>query len=219
MAPPSPSAKKRLTAAAKAYHEQVDESAQAYFESRGLTPAYCRSAGLGCVKDPLTGHEMFQGMLSLPYITPTGVVGLKFRCMASHKCSELGHQKYMGLPGANVMLYNTRAFLVDSPVIAVCEGEFDALAVHLTAGIPAIGYPGTQAWRPYWDRAFTGYQRVLVIADGDKPGRDAAKAVAKRITQADVVMLPDGEDANSLLIQAGGVEHFRELCGLEGDSE
>jgi hypothetical protein len=175
--------------------------------------------GLGYVSEALPGHEQFKGMLSLPYVTPTGVVGLKFRCMEQHKCSELGHQKYMGLPGAHVLMFNTRAFLADSPVIAVCEGEFDALAVHLLAGIPAVGYPGTQAWRPYWDRAFTGYQRVLVIADGDKPGRDAAKAVAKRITQADVVVLPDGEDANSLLIQPDGVQTFLTLCGLdEGDS-
>jgi hypothetical protein len=31
------------------------------------------------VVDPIAGHELGEGMLSIPYITPAGVVGIKFR--------------------------------------------------------------------------------------------------------------------------------------------
>ncbi len=163
---------------------------------------------------------MYQGRLCIPYITPTGVVQLKFRCIEDHSCKETHKDtKYIGISGVGVHMFNTRAFLIDSPIIAVTEGEIDALTVQAVAKIPAVGFPGTQSMKGFWFRAFTGYQRVLVLADGDKPGRDAAKAIAKQLPNADVVNLPDGEDANSLLINFGGPETFQELCGLvEGDS-
>ncbi len=232
---PSPSAKRRLGQAAKHYHDQLDAAALAYFESRGFTPAMCRTLGFGYAGDCLPGHEFFQGRVTVPYLTPTGTVQIKFRCIDRHDCKLAKCPKYLGISGAGLWMYNTKAFLVDSPIIAITEGELDAGATHLLTGIPTVGFPGTQSAtngedtdedKParttgyqHWFRAFVGYQRVLVIGDGDKQGRAAANAVAKQLTQADVVHLPAKEDANSLLIQPGGVEHFRELCGLdEGDS-
>lgn len=203
-----------MATAARHYHDQL-ESVLPYFEGRGFTRQHCVMFGLGAVEEPLPGHELFKGRAVLPYVTPTGVVGLKFRCPEDHKCSELDHQKYLGLPGAHMLMFNTRAFLFDSEVIVLTEGELDAMAVQMLTGLPAVGYPGTQSWQHCWDRAFTGYQRVLIMADGDKPGRDSAKALAKRIPQADVIYLPDRQDSNSLLIQPDGLAHFMELCGLE----
>lgn len=228
MAVPSTSAKKKLATAAKAYHEQLEESdAPAYLTERGLDRLIQVRHGLGCVVKPVVGHEHYAGRVSIPYVTPTGVVQIKFRCIEAHSCEEVGCPKYLGITGAGVWMYNTRAFLVDSPVIGVAEGEIDALSVQEFSGIPCVGFPGattavgdeTKEARPvrhsYWLRAFTGYQRVLVFGDGDSTGRRAANGIAKNIIQADAVIMPDGEDPNSLLTQDGGLAEFRRLCGFE----
>lgn len=208
-----------MAKAARAYHDQLSAEGRAYFESRGFDRQHCVTWGLGYVQAPLIGHEHYQGRVCIPYVSPTGVVQLKFRCIQDHVCKEIHPQwdKYVGLAGNGTWMFNTRAFLLDSPEIVITEGELDAMAVQIHTGMPAIGMPGTQSIQECWFRAFTGYQRVLVVADGDKPGRDAAKATAKQIIQADVIRLPDGEDSSSLLLQPGGLEHFREMCGLEED--
>lgn len=223
MQPPSNSLKKKWAEIAKTYHEQLSGSAGlAYFEGRGFTLQHAITHGIGYVRDPAPGHEHNAGRLSIPFVSPTGIVQIKFRCIEPHDCDEGGCIKYFGMNGAGAWMYNTRAFLADSPVIAITEGEMDALAVQCHTGIPAIGFPGTnaaladgQAKNQHWYRAFTGYSRVLVVGDGDKAGRKAAQGIAKNITQADVLHLPDGEDANSLLTKPRGIERFREMAGLE----
>ena len=42
-----------------------------YLRSRGITPEAARLARFGVVAEPETGHEMFTGRLSIPYITKT----------------------------------------------------------------------------------------------------------------------------------------------------
>lgn len=208
--------KQRLAKAARAYLDQLSDSGAAYFEARGFTPQQCHTWGLGYVKEPEPGHEQYRGRVSIPYITPTGVVQIKFRCIEEHSCKEMhGGTKYLGLTGNGTWMYNTRAFVLDSPEIVVTEGELDAMTVQTRTNVPSVGFPGTQSVDEVWYRAFTGYQRVLVVADGDKPGRDAAKAIAKHLSNADVIRLPEGEDSNSLLLKPGGLEQFYEMCGLE----
>lgn len=49
------------------YHEAVDDSpAAAYLERRGLAQA--AKFKLGYVAEPLPGHEMYRGMLAIPYL-------------------------------------------------------------------------------------------------------------------------------------------------------
>lgn len=213
----SPGQKKRLAEAAQTYQGQLRGSAaEAYSEARGFPPAVQADYGLGYVGEPVTGHEQYAGRMCIPYITPTGIVQLKFRCIQQHSCKEVhGGTKYLGLSGAALHMFNTRAFMVDSEIIAITEGEIDAMASQALAGVPAVGFPGATSMEPYWHRAFTGYQRVLVLADGDDEGRKAAARIAKTIQQADVIRMPDGEDPNSLIIQPSGLEYFLELCGLE----
>ncbi len=51
--------------------------------------------------EPDVGHEAFQGRLSIPYITKTGVVDLRFRSL--HPAVE---PKYMGMTGMETKMYN-----------------------------------------------------------------------------------------------------------------
>ncbi len=148
-----------------------------------------------------------------------GVVELKYRCTEDHDCGNIptgqvdedgepitrSHGKYLYDKGAAPNLYNVNAFLVESDTIVLTEGEFDALAVEVHTGLPAVGYPGTSTWRssPWWKRCFDGYATVFVAADGDKPGADAAKYISRDLPNAVVVSMPEGHDATSYIIEHG----------------
>jgi 5S rRNA maturation endonuclease (ribonuclease M5) len=58
-----------------------------------------------------------------------------------------------------------------SPVIAICEGPADALALQ-TCGVPAVAMIGTTA--PDWLREKLKDRAVLLATDADKAGDDAA---------------------------------------------
>lgn len=209
-----------LEAATSTYQKALDAQwsvssteARNYLFDRGLD-LYAERYRLGFVLEPQPGHEMMTGRVSIPYLTQAGVVNLKFRCIADHDCKVMKCPKYLAEDGARNHLYNARAVLAARDLVVICEGEFDAMAVSAIAGVPAVGYPGTYAWQQnkHWPRVFAGLD-VVVVADGDKPGADAAKAVTRSIPDARVVHMPEGEDANSYLVTSGA-DAFRERIGV-----
>jgi len=98
----SASQKESLTKAAKYYHAALGE-AEEYLAGRGITMEQATHARLGVVLEPLTGHEAYLNRLSIPYITRSGVVDIRFRSM------DLSEPKYMGMAGATTHLYNVNA--------------------------------------------------------------------------------------------------------------
>lgn len=172
------------------------------------------------VVDPAPVHEAFEGRLSIPYVTPTGVVDLRFRCIEHEKCE--GHAKYLSLPNATPTLFNVRAFGIDSPYIAITEGEMDGIATELFCGIPAVGVPGVHMWAKYkyWRRCFEGYETVFIIPDGDKEGRGLANQISRDLSEGNplVVKMPDGLDANRFLMEHGAQAMF-DLMGVEDERD
>jgi DNA primase len=158
---------------------------------------------LGVVIDPLPGHEQFRGRLAIPYITRSGVVDIRFRA--------LGHEepKYLGLPGAKTHMYNVRAVMEAENSIAICEGEIDTMVLHYKVGIPAIGVPGANAWKKHYRRMLQDFDTIYVFADGDQPGQDFARSLAREMQGVVTLTLPEGEDVNSIFLQHGK-EYFLE---------
>ncbi len=195
---------KRLLAQAVQKYKGSIHLAEDYLARRGLTLEDANTAHLGVVEHPLPSHELYRGRLAIPYLTPTGVVDIRFRAM--------GHEepKYMGLPGTHTRLYNVTALQEAGDSIAVCEGEIDALTLHYKCGIPAVGVPGATAWKKHYTRILQDFETVYVFADGDQPGSDFAKNIAKELMHSSVVTLqmPEGEDVNSQFLQHG-YEYFR----------
>jgi DNA primase len=149
------------------------------------------------VVDPAPGHEHVKGRLSIPYMTETGVVDIKFRAL------DDSGPKYLGLPGARPRLYQASVTLVPSSLVVVTEGEMDALVMWRCVGVPAVGVPGANQWQPHWGRVLDGYQTVLVVGDGDEAGRRFAKTMAGRIEGAVPVEMPDGYDVNRVYVEGG----------------
>jgi hypothetical protein len=162
---------------------------------------------LGYVEDPLPGDEMHRGALSIPYLRWSqehgwSVVSIKYRCIEDHDCKKLKHGKYLAQAGDRPRLYNTLALLRQSPIIAITEGEIDAITAQV-CGVPAVGVPGAESWQPHFREPFLGYRTVFVLADGDDPGMRFANTVAKTLPNAKIIPCPPGEDVNSLVKYEG----------------
>lgn len=201
------SARESLEEAVTLYAAQVD-LAGAYLQSRGISREAASITRLGFVAEPMVGHEQYIGRLAIPFLTPTGAVDVRFRSIGDDDSP-----KYLSRPGADTHLYNVLAFQEDSDVIAICEGEIDTITTMYQCWIPAVGLSGANSWKNWYPRAFADYRKVLVLCDGDQPGRDLGKKIAQQIDTATVVSMPDGQDVNSIYL-AEGPDGIRKRVGL-----
>lgn len=178
-------------------------------ELRGLQWSTVGGALLGVVTEPEAEHRNYAGRISIPYITPGGVVGLRFRCAGpaydrEHKCD--GHAKYLSVTGAPVNMYNVKALHDAGSVIGIAEGEFDALAAT-QAGLPTVAIPGVSVWKPHWYRLFEGFSEVIMLQDGDDAGEGLASVIQEEVEAARICAMPGGEDVSSFIV-AKGPEEF-----------
>jgi len=182
--------------------------AEAYLKSRGITMEAARLARLGVVAEPEVGHEAFTGRLSIPYITKSGVVDLRFRSL-----NPAVEPKYMGMTGADTKMYNVLDIDKANNYIGVCEGELDTITLSACVGIPCVGVPGANSWKKHYTRLLADFERIFVFADGDQPGTEFARSLARELPVT-IVQLPEGEDVNSAYVKFG-VGYIREKAGLE----
>lgn len=192
----SASQKELLGKAARKYAGSIQAAAD-YLASRGITQEAALAVSLGVVTEPEPGHEQYLGRLSIPYITKTGVVDLRFRSL-----NPAVEPKYMGLTGAETKMYNVIDVEKAGDYIAVCEGEIDTITLSKLVGIPAVGVPGSNAWKRHYTRLLADFERVFIFADGDTSGRDFANSLARELPVT-VLQLPDGEDVNSMYVSEG----------------
>jgi DNA primase len=188
--------KELLGKATEKYKENIYQ-AEAYLKNRGIPIEIARLAQLGVVEEPEVGHEAYIGRLAIPYITKTGVVDLRFRSL-----NPAVEPKYMGLTGAETKMYNVLDIEKASDFIGVCEGELDTITMSGCVGIPCIGVPGANSWKKHYTRLLADFERVFVFADGDQPGTEFARSLARELPVT-IVQLPDGHDVNSMFVQEG----------------
>ena len=183
--------------------------AQDYLASRGIPLEVARLARLGVVAEPEVGHEQYQGRLSIPYVTKTGVVDLRFRSL-----NPAVEPKYMGLTGAETKMYNVLDIDKAGDFIGVCEGELDTITLSHCVGIPCIGVPGANSWKKHYTRLLADFERVFIFADGDQPGTEFARSLARELPVT-IVQLPEGQDVNSMYVQEGS-DYFHQKMDLVG---
>lgn len=178
------------------YSQNIDQ-AEEYLATRGLSVEEARAFGLGVVVDPLPSHEAIAGRLTIPYITPSGVVDLRTRAMHGEE------PKYLGLPGAETTMFNTNAIFTATKYICLTEGEFDCILMTAKTQHPTVGIPGASSWKPHYARILDDFDIVIVLADGDKAGSEMGKKVGRELSNVNVIPMPDGEDVNSVILKYG----------------
>lgn len=182
--------------------------------TRGIPTEAIDEFRIGVVDDH--PQDFLIGRLSIPYITPSGILGIKYRCLREHDCKADSCPKYLYDDGEEPRLYNAGATLRSSPLVFITEGELDTIAVQTLTGYPACAVPGADMWarNRFWARCFTPFPLVVLPADGDKAGKALAKVVAADLPQLRIAHMPTGEDANSVLASEG-VAGFMNRCDLE----
>jgi len=195
---------KLLLEAAQRYAQQISPEAVTALSERGISEEVAALYMLGTVTDPINEHELHNGWLSIPYITAMGYcVGFKFRRL------DDGKPKYGSPTGQKAHLYNVTDITIMSRHIVVCEGELDTVIVSGMLGIPAVGVPGVQAWKPHFAKLFSGYDTVYIVGDNDvkedgsNPGADFSKRVHQELLNGTIVTLPPNMDINDYYLAYG----------------
>ena len=202
--------KQLLTASAEKYHQNLSPETVSYLRSRGLSKEVADSFLLGTVTEPSPGHEHAVGALSIPYLTPSGVVGIKFRKIDGTQ------PKYTWPTGQKIGMFNVIDLVsVETDTMCICEGEIDTIVLSGMCNIPAIGVAGVSQWKPWFPILFEGYKRTFVFADNDlkedgrNPGMELAKRIKEDLAEAVVVNLPPNTDVNDMF-QREGADWFKD---------
>ena len=205
---------KLLLEAAQRYAQAISPEALAVLDARGISEVTAARFQIGTITDPINGHEMYEGWISIPYITASGsCVGFKFRRL------DEGKPKYGSPTGQKAHLYNVSDVTIMKPYIVVCEGELDTIIVSGELGIPAVGVPGVAAWKPHFPKLFGGYETVYVVGDNDvkedgsNPGAEFAKRVANEVMNSTIVTLPPNMDINDYYLVHGASATRKLLIG------
>jgi len=205
---------KLLLEAAQRYAQAISPEALAVLDARGISEVVASKYQLGTITDPINGHEMYEGWISIPYITASGsCVGFKFRRV------DEGKPKYGSPTGQKAHLYNVSDITIMKPYIVVCEGELDTVIVSGVLDIPAVGVPGVAAWKPHFPKLFGGYEIVYVVGDNDvkedgsNPGAEFSKRVANEVMNSTIVTLPPNMDINDYYLAYGASATRKLLIG------
>jgi DNA primase len=207
---PSEDTKKLLERSTQKYQDRLtkEPGVLAYLvEERGLSQEAIAHFRLGYTgEDPDVGDPPHR--ISFPYVTPGGVVQIRFRAREPEPQSH----KYLGTEGMGTRPYNTDALRLPVQTVYLCEGEMDTISCWV-AGLPAVGIPGAKAWKKNYWRLFR-YRRVILLGDGDDPGRQFAHDISRELEDkyidTAIVDMEPGVDINKLLVK-GGPEAVREL--------
>jgi 5S rRNA maturation endonuclease (ribonuclease M5) len=178
-----------------------------YLASRGITEETARMFRLGFVRLPETGHEPYIGKLAIPYLTPSGVIDIRFRSLNA----DTG-PKYMSRPGASTHIYNVKALSSDSDVLVICEGEIDTV-IATQVGFSAVGLPGANNWKPFYSRVVADWEKIMLFCDGDNAGREMAKNISRELDNVFPVFMPEGSDVNDVYL-AEGADGLRKRMGV-----
>ena len=213
----SPGRRERLEKATQTYYEQLKSSPETidYLKRRGITGDVAQRFRLGFVAEPVENHDQMQGMLSIPFVTPLGVVAIRFRRLQG----EGG--KYHQEAGTLSPLYNVRDLHRSEPYLVICEGELDAVVMSGLVGCPAVGIAGTGNWSSrgkFYRRLLVDYDRVFVVMDPDGPGQKIVPDIMKKVPNAINIVLPDELDVNDTYLLHGKDFILKELGLWDSES-
>lgn len=186
-----------------------------HLRGRGFKSQDAVAAGLMVQGDNGNVWDRFRGRLMFPIHEVSGkVVAFGGRVMGE------GEPKYLNSSDSVVYkkgdhlfgLHQARANLARAGRVLITEGYLDVIALHQHGFTEAVGVLGT-ALTPHQVKRLTGFTRqVTLVFDGDSAGEKAAFRSAQMLlsqgAECKVVLLPKGEDADSLL-KFGGAEAFQ----------
>lgn len=170
-----------------------------YLESRGISEDTILSAQLG-----IETQGRHAGWLAIPYLNGQG----RWRTTRYRSLPPMD-KAYMTVRGSGTHLYNLAA--AQNDVVAICEGELDALILQ-QLGQPAVALPGVTQWQRQWRWLFRNCDLVYVITDHAPRDKEEARSAEVRamnkmrahigmVTDVEAIEMPEGKDVNDLWLE------------------
>ena len=173
-------------------------------------------AGL-VIADEGKRYDRFRGRIMFPIRNPRGqVIGFGARILGA------GEPKYLNSPETPVFrkgqelygLHEARDAIRQSGRAIVCEGYLDVIQLAQAGFAEAVAALGTAVTSAHVSALLRATDHVIFAFDGDAAGRKAARRaleatlpVIADTKRASFVLLPEGEDPDSL-VQARGAAAF-----------
>ena len=167
-----------------------------WLHARGLTDETIAAFRLGAEGD----------VVALPYLRDGELINIKRRSVTDKR--RMWQEK-----DAEPCLFGWHLIEPSCRVVAITEGEFDAMVLH-QAGIAALSVnqgAGNHQWVDSdWERLHR-FSEILVCFDDDDAGRKGAREVAHRlgVERCRIVTFPGAKDANDALLAGYTPEMFR----------
>jgi DNA primase len=179
-----------------------------YVAGRGISEKAAAALRLGTVGDGIEGFEQFRNRLAVPYLNMRKqVTGFKFRSLDPES-----DNKYLAMDGFETTLYNIQALGTPGGVLCLNEGEADVWSMT-TLGIPAVGVPGVNSWKPHHKRLLDGFT-VLYWPHDDKAGHQFAKALKQDLPEVVMCGIPGGLNDINEALMAGYGDRIREMVSV-----
>jgi DNA primase len=188
-----------------------------FLQGKGHTPDQGVLAGLLSKNEKGNIYDRFRGRLIFPIQNLSGrVIAFGGRIISE------GEPKYLNSSDTPIYkkgehlygLYQARSTMTRSKRALLTEGYMDVLSLHQFGYTDACGVLGTALTGEQVRRLAGFCSRVDLVFDGDNAGRKAALKSSEMILLSGVacrvVLLPEGEDVDSVL-QKEGTEGF-EKC-------
>jgi len=186
------------------YHRAIPERIRRYLNGRGIPDPVIDLHLLGWNGERIT----------IPVFDRDGK--LAFFKLAKDPEDPAAGPKMLTPAGTHAELYGWERVRVKPCRIVICEGEFDRLVLE-SQGIAAVtSTGGAGVFRQEWAKEFEPIPEVFVCFDRDEAGRNGARRVARLLSQAKLVELPDevgeGGDVTDFLVRrVKGREEFLRL--------
>lgn len=184
----------------------------------GFTPKQGIDSGLLAANDRGSGYDRFRGRLIFPIKNLSGqVIAFGGRIIGDEDAAKYINSTDSPLykKGENLYgLFQARREISVRKSVILTEGYMDVLTLHQFGYQNVCGVLGT-ALTPEQVRRLAGFcSHFELIFDGDNPGRKAALRACEMVLckglACKVVLLPEGEDIDSLL-QTSGRERFEQV--------
>jgi DNA primase len=166
-----------------------------YLAGRGVDRATAAAFGVGFYGRP----GLMSGRIVIPIHNARGeIVAYAGRAL------EGGLPKYKLPVGfrKDYELFNLhRASATGSRAVIVVEGYFDCLRVYQAQMPWVVALMGSSLSAQQEQAMLAGFERVILLLDGDAVGRAASQAIAARLARRcslDVVQVPDGAQPDQL---------------------
>ncbi|BBD07784.1 DNA primase [Desulfovibrio ferrophilus] len=194
-----------------------------FAQAKGFQPKEAVQAGLLVQNEKGNIYDRFRGRLMFPIHNLSGqVIAFGARTLTGDDPKYLNSSESpIYVKGDHLYgLFQARRTIAHLKEALLTEGYTDVLSLHQFGFSNACGVLGTALTESQVRRLAGFCSQVALVFDGDGAGRKAAlrssEMILARGMNCRVVILPDGEDVDSLL-HAKGADAFRQLLDAAPD--